>query len=787
MSSFFKITILAVLFFFVENAALAQVKQGVVHGVVVDQAKQPIPGATILIEGTSIGVMSDTKGHFQLKNSIGEATIQVAFLGFETQVKKIYFKEVAGSVLQFVLVETPAMLDDVVVEVKGKVSALRDEAFAVSAIDLKKFSNSTSDLNQLLNKSTGIKVRQQGGVGSDYNFSINGMSGKAVKFFVDGVPLEMLGKGVDMNTLPVNMAKRVEIYKGVVPVHLSTDAMGGAVNIISNSQQADYADVSYTTGSFNTHKVNLNGQFKEEGTGIVLRLNTFFNHSDNDYTMRNMKIWNADKYAYEYKDVKRFNDQYQSFFVLTEFGVVNKKWADQFFVGTSYSLFDKAIQTGSNQDVVYGKVKQKGDANNYFLKYKKGNLLDNRLDINLYAGYSKSLEHGIDTLMRKYAWDGTYTPAGGSEMGGPSFSYIYRDRFYSQLSLEYRFSDYHKINANYTVDYIENTTYNSLIQTKADVFPARMTKQIASLSYQQDFFDKRWTNIFFGKYYKINLQKTIWDAWTQVNTAVKENFDNSGYGVATLFKITDNLGLKASFERSYRLLEPEEIFGDGITITSNMDLKPENSNNYNLGVYYSNRFTDHFIRLEAAGYIRDTKDYIYTVPNLYSSTFKYENLTNIFTKGLEAEFNYQYKNYINAVFNLSYNYAYDNTKYANNSEIVSATYKKEIPNQPWLYGNIDITLGQDDLWQKGSRLEFHWGWQMTEWFYKNWQSYGNKKNIPTIPRQNLHDIGVSYSLANGKYNVAFDCTNVGNALAYDNFRLQKQGRAFYLKFRYSLQ
>ena len=52
------------------------------------------------------------------------------------------------------------------------------------------------------------------------------MSGKAVKFFIDGVPLEMLGKGVDLSTLPVNMADRVEIYKGVVPVHLSTDAMG---------------------------------------------------------------------------------------------------------------------------------------------------------------------------------------------------------------------------------------------------------------------------------------------------------------------------------------------------------------------------------------------------------------------------------------------------------------------------------------------------------------------------------------------------------------------------------
>jgi len=139
MSSFFKITVLAALFFFVENAALAQIKQGVVQGVVLDQAQQPIPGATILIEGTSIGVMSDTKGQFQLKNQVGEATIKITFLGFEPQSKKVQFKETAANVWRFVLVETQEMLDDVVVEVKGKVSALRDEAFTVSAIDLKSY------------------------------------------------------------------------------------------------------------------------------------------------------------------------------------------------------------------------------------------------------------------------------------------------------------------------------------------------------------------------------------------------------------------------------------------------------------------------------------------------------------------------------------------------------------------------------------------------------------------------------------------------------------------------
>ena len=83
-------------------------------------------------------------------------------------------------------------------------------------------------------------------------------------------------------------------------------------------------------------------------------------------------------------------------------------------------------------------------------------------------------------------------------------------------------------------------------------------------------------------------------------------------------------------------------------------------------------------RAEGAGYIRDTKDFIYTVPNLYNSTFKYENLSNIFTKGLEGELSYQYKRLLNVLMNISYNKAYDNTKFCNNNneEVISATYKR---------------------------------------------------------------------------------------------------------------
>ena len=47
----------------------------------------------------------------------------------------------------------------------------------------------------------------------------------------------------------------------------------------------------------------------------------------------------------------------------------------------------------------------------------------------------------------------------------------------------------------------------------------------------------------------------------------------------------------------------------------------------------------------------------------------------------------------------------------------------------------------------------------------------------------LINLALSYSLRNGRYNLSFECRNFMNEKLYDNFSLQKPGRAFYGKVR----
>ena len=50
-----------------------------------------------------------------------------------------------------------------------------------------------------------------------------------------------------------------------------------------------------------------------------------------------------------------------------------------------------------------------------------------------------------------------------------------------------------------------------------------------------------------------------------------------------------------------------------------------------------------------------------------------------------------------------------------------------------------------------------------------------------VPDQFAHNVIISYGIKRGRYNISFECRNLTGARLYDNFSLQKAGRAFYGK------
>ena len=327
-------------------SVVAQTKY-TLSGRVLDEGKAPLPMATIAVENTTLGTYSDEQGQYHLKLNEGTYTLVVSTVGYESVKMKVTLH---GNKRQdFRLKESSVSLNVVEVLGKSKSQQIREGAFAVNALDVKPLINSVGNLNEMVNRTTGIRVREEGGVGSDFDLSINGMSGNSVRYFIDGVPLSTKGTGVSLANLPVNLIERIEIYKGVVPASLGDDALGGAINIITNQSKRNYLDVSYGIGSFHTHRADLNAQFVEPKSGLIVKPTLGVNYSKNDYLMKGVEVRNADKTGFITTDCRRFHDDYLSLLGQLEVGVTDKSWADAFFVSGSYSLVNKELQTGSVQ------------------------------------------------------------------------------------------------------------------------------------------------------------------------------------------------------------------------------------------------------------------------------------------------------------------------------------------------------------------------------------------------------------------------------------------------------
>src|SRR5690606_32079069 len=230
-------------------------------------------------------------------------------------------------VVDFSLTPDINQMEEVTVIGRTSNQEINRQAYNVTSLDASKLHNTTLDLSHALDRVSGVRVRENGGVGSTFNFSLNGFSGNRVKFFIDGIPMDNFGSSFQINNIPINLAQRVEVYKGVVPIWLGSDALGGAVNIVTAKNTGSYLDVSYSYGSFNTHRSVINAGYTAKN-GFTVQLNAFQNYSDNNYKVQ---LDVADIHTGQYypdQTVRRFHDQYHNETVIANVGVVNKPYAD---------------------------------------------------------------------------------------------------------------------------------------------------------------------------------------------------------------------------------------------------------------------------------------------------------------------------------------------------------------------------------------------------------------------------------------------------------------------------
>lgn len=779
---------LSLIFLFLFSFSAYSQDKGMLSGRILSTEKEIVDFATVYLKGTSYGGTTNQEGIYHLNAPQGNYILIVSAVGYKTIEKPIAITAGERSKVNLTITPETHQLEEVTIVSTG-VSRIKRSPFNAVAVDTKELQNTTKSLSDALTKAPGMKLRESGGVGSDMQLMLDGFSGKHVKVFIDGVPQEGVGRSFGLNNIPVSFADRIEVYKGVVPVGFGTDAIGGVINIVTNKKRRSwFLDASYCYGSFNTHKSNFNfGQtFK---SGFTYEINAFQNYSDNDYRIEaSVEDFETGKIDKDKKvRVKRFNDTFHNEAIVGKLGFVDKKWADRLMLGFTYSSMYQDIQTGVRQDIVYGQKHRKGFSLMPSFEYNKRNLFIKGMDIVLTANYNKNQTTNVDTASYKYNWYGEKKPLNSPGEQSYLHSRADNDNWNGTFTANYRLGKVHTLTFNHVLNAFRRSNTSLLAkEPSSDGIAKETRKNISGISYRL-MPAENWNLSVFSKYYHQYVAGPIATTTNQDDyVRTTRSVSSLGYGAAGTYFILPGLQAKLSYEKAYRLPTIEEMFGDEDLEMGDIGIKPENSDNFNLNLSYNTTFGKHSIYLEGGLVYRNTKDYIQrNIKDLSGgkSAATYINYGKVLTKGYNLSARYSFGRWISAGGNFTQINVRDNMKNSISSNMPNFAYGERMPNLPYIFADSDVTFYWRNLWRKGNTLSLTYDNQYLHSFTYYSANIGSNKNDYVVPSQFSHNFTLSYSLSNGRYNFSFECRNLTNEKLYDNFSLQKAGRALYGKVR----
>ena len=180
-------------------ASVNLMAQTLVEGLVTTNEGVPLPGATIVIKGTTTGTTSDFDGNFSIE-AMDNDVIVASFIGYATQELSVG----SSSQLTFALKEDQ-LLDEVVVTALGITREKKSLGYAVTEVSGENV-NTIKDnnlANSLVGKVSGLQISQSGGVGAASRITIRGnnsISGNTQALIVvDGVPINASGINTGSN------------------------------------------------------------------------------------------------------------------------------------------------------------------------------------------------------------------------------------------------------------------------------------------------------------------------------------------------------------------------------------------------------------------------------------------------------------------------------------------------------------------------------------------------------------------------------------------------------------
>ena len=673
-------------------------------------------------------------------------------------------------------------------EIEAEQAKQAKKAESVATIDAAEMQNTSKTVSKAINSASGVKVRKSGGMGSEGKVNIRGMEGKNIKVLVNGVPVETQGN-LGLDDIPIDQIADIEVYKGYVPARFATDGAGGAINIITKKRPANSVDASYSLSSFNTHKASVTASHLVDsivgGAGLEVGVSGYFNHSDNDYKFTSPYMRSS---TGKDTSIVRDHDHYTSYNVQAFANLMNA-WFDQVSLGVSYGAFEKEIQGDANRI-----VEAMSEGYNFGATFglDKKNIFVKDLNFGNHFSFGYSENKVIDTsrvhCRNWYSCDTAKKNVGElSSMGLPKLRTVQAYDFNDLLNLDYQFIKNQFVYWNtlfrYHKEDPEDDVGSEMVGFNTAGFPGKTISVTTGLSLEDNFFDSRLQNLLGFKfhYMKAEISNTSTSLLQQASVETNDYTDFS-YDESLMFRIVKPLAVKGSYQHAVRLPTPDELFGDGVRVSAATNLKPEEADNFNVGLSLDLQEIPLVARFRFDGdvfysYYKNRIHYMGTS----QMSVPYFNMDPIRGWGYEGDVKLD----VNEWVLLGTNWTFQDLRNIDYNAKQGIFEDAIIPNIPRFFMNYMAEFHMGDILNKNDFVKFWWAANYTDEYYYGWKV--SSRQSRKIDASFTQDLGVEYSVWDNRLAWSFEVDNFMDETVYDKYGESKPGRTFATKIRYSFR
>ncbi len=229
---------------------------GNISGVVTDAITgEPLPGANIIVEGTSKGAATDDQGKYQIPRvPDGTYTLIASYIGYQESRKEVTIANeniVVDFELSFATVEGEEVV--VTAQAEGQMAAINQQ---ISSVTIKNVVSADKiqqipDVNaaESVARLPGVSLVRSGGEGQQV--AVRGLSPKYNVMMVNGVRMQSTdrdNRSVDLNMIAPNVLSGIEVTKALT-ADMDADAVGGTVNLkIGKAREGFHGNFSFQDG-----------------------------------------------------------------------------------------------------------------------------------------------------------------------------------------------------------------------------------------------------------------------------------------------------------------------------------------------------------------------------------------------------------------------------------------------------------------------------------------------------------------------------------------------------------